>query len=64
MRALTLTSMGLVLITALSGCSDSCESVKADIEGIGREIRSNPDTALDRADELDALRRRLEEMGC
>lgn len=64
MRTTAVITLGLALIPALSGCSESCDTVQADIEEIGRKIRNDPETALDRADELDALRRKMEDMGC
>ena len=57
--------LGLGLGAALLACGgDSCESVQAEIEQIGREINENPDTVFDRAEELEALGNQLQEMGC
>lgn len=48
----------------LTGCGATCESVHDEIAAIAREIQRDPETAWDRAGELDALRSQLEEMGC
>lgn len=55
---------GFGMLLGLSGCGESCESVQDDIEEIGREISRDPSSAPDRAEELEALRDKLQEMGC
>lgn len=62
-RSILLTA-GLGMVLGLSGCGESCESVQDEIEGIGREIQKNPSSAPDRAEELEELRDKLQEMGC
>lgn len=56
--------LSAALLTALlSGCGDSCESVADEIQAIGMEINrdGNP---WDRAEELQALQQKMEQMGC
>lgn len=55
---------GLGMVLGLAGCGESCESVQNEIEDIGREISKNPSSAPDRAEELEALRDKLQEMDC
>lgn len=43
---------------------DTCESVQGEIAKIGREISQSSENAWDRAEELDALRQKMEDMGC
>ncbi|MEZ4587182.1 MAG: hypothetical protein R2909_12335 [Gemmatimonadales bacterium] len=65
MRRLPTLLLGLGLALSLAACGgDSCESLQDDIEEIGREIQQDPSTALDRAGELETLRKRLEELEC
>lgn len=59
-----LTATTLVATCFLAGCGQSCESIQDEIESIGREILKNPETAMDRSEELDELRNDLVEMGC
>ncbi len=55
---------GLGMVLGLSGCGESCESVQDEIEEIGRDIQKNPSSAPGRAEELEDLRDKLQEMGC
>lgn len=64
MLKLTILVIGLGLMTALTGCGASCESVQDEIQKIGREIQKKPETAMDRSRELEALRDKLRQMGC
>ncbi|MCW8907118.1 MAG: hypothetical protein OQL28_07700 [Sedimenticola sp.] len=61
-------SVPLVMIAGttllLSGCGDSCESIQDEIQDIGMEVQKDPASAMDRSDELEALRDKLQEMGC
>ena len=56
--------LGIGLAATLGACGDSCESVKADMERIGKEIQKDPTSAFDRASELDELGRKYRELGC
>lgn len=57
--------LGLGLSVSLVACGgDSCESLQAEIEAIGREIDANPDLVFERADELGELAKKQAEMGC
>jgi hypothetical protein len=55
---------GVGLILFLSGCGDSCESVQDEIQEIGRAIQKNPQTAMERGEELEELKNKLQEMDC
>lgn len=64
-----MSTRSMVLIAAigvlsLTGCSNSCERIQNKIEKIGQEIAKKPETAMDRADELEELREELEKKGC
>jgi hypothetical protein len=62
-----LPSLFLVLglsVSLLACGGDSCESLQEEFEEIGREIEANPETVLDRAEELQELGERMQEMGC
>lgn len=52
------------LVAFLAGCGSDCESIQDQIEHIGREIQKKPETAFDRAQELEALTQKLKEKGC
>lgn len=57
--------LALGLGVSLLACGgDSCESLQEEFEQIGREIEANPETVLDRAEELQELGERMQEMGC
>lgn len=56
--------VGLGLVALSTGCSESCESIQQEIQEVGQEIRSNPGSAMDRAEELEQLRNKYQEMGC
>lgn len=60
------TRIGILMaaMVLLPGCGASCESLQEELQDIGKEIRNNPETALDRAEELDGLRQKLEDLGC
>ena len=61
----TITTLMIALLTlGLSGCGRSCEGIEEDIVKITREIQKKPDTAWDRAEELQSLKAELEEKGC
>jgi hypothetical protein len=49
---------------SLSGCGNSCQAIQDDIEKIGAEISKKPETAMDRSEELEKLRQKLEAEGC
>ena len=38
--------------------------MQEDIEKIGKEIQKNPGTAMERGEDLEKLRKRLEDLGC
>lgn len=56
--------LGLGLVLPLSACGDSCESLQEEIQEIGREIQQSPGSAMERGEELQELRDKLQEMGC
>lgn len=63
LRIITLTSiLGMVLV--LSACGESCESLQDQMQDIGREIQGDPSSAMDRSEELEDLRDKMQEMGC
>lgn len=57
-------TLGLAMAMSVSGCGDSCESLQADMEQIGKEIEKNPETAFGRAKELQELGAKYTELGC
>lgn len=59
-----ITVLAVAGIAMLSGCGETCESVQEDLQELGTEIRKNPETAFDRAEELEALRDKLQAMDC
>jgi len=56
--------LGSILILSLSGCGSSCESLEDEMMEIGREIRNNPESAMDRSGDLEELGAKYREMGC
>lgn len=59
-----ITLLAVLPALSLSGCGRSCEGIEEDIVEITREIQKKPDTAWDRAEELQALKTELEQKGC
>lgn len=59
-----LLTLGLGLAMSVAGCGDSCESVQAEMEEIGREIQNNPQTAFERTKELQGLAEKFQNLGC
>ena len=57
-------SLFAAMVLLLAACGESCESVQNEIEAIGREIQKDPGQALKKSDKLEALRDKLQELGC
>jgi hypothetical protein len=64
MFRLTIVFWSAVMPLLITGCSDSCESVQDEMKTIGGEIQKDPGQALERSNELEALRDKLQKMGC
>jgi len=60
----TVRLLGVIACSALlAGCADTCESVADEIQAIGLEI-NREENPWERAEELQALQEKMEEMGC
>lgn len=64
MNTTTLTMLVLASAFTLGGCSRSCEDIQQEIQEIGMEVQQDPGSAMDRSDELEALRQELQDKGC
>lgn len=64
MNTTTLTILILASVFTLGGCSRSCEDIQQEIQEIGMEVQQDPGSAMDRSDELEALRQELQDKGC
>ena len=62
-RIVTLAAVA-AMMGPLGGCGDSCDSIRAEMEEIGREIQKDPASAMDRAKELQELSVKAMEMKC
>ena len=52
------------LAFALTGCGRSCEDIEEDIRDISRDIQRDPESAWDRAEELEKLKDEAIDIGC
>jgi len=64
MRLSVTAIIGLSLMVSLSACGDSCNSLKGEIEQIGREVQKNPASAMSRTEELQSLTNKMAKLGC
>ncbi|GAB4153233.1 MAG: hypothetical protein Tsb0016_25730 [Sphingomonadales bacterium] len=62
-RAVTVLATG-VLGLALTGCGESCESVKDKMTEIGEQMRDDPERAWKRGPELQELGVKFQKLGC
>jgi len=59
----TISTVGFGILLALSGCSESCESLQDKIQDIGLEIQKS-DNPWEHEEELTKIRDKMQEMGC